>query len=212
MVVSASAQHAVRDMAGGHVLPCRFDVFVRVVEKDVGAKCFQKRAFVAPAEKQRFIQTHAPMPQGQDHALVRRVPSGRSPARCGSATDRVGRRIAGWHAGRTESPRNGPARKRFGSTRSRSLRAKASMPCSVLIRVRIHRQRSPRHRQRRCAVARSLWPWIWRAGWSQRQRLRSSARRHIIGIGGQEELCTEWLDVGRGRRAIGESRADDLKP
>ena len=47
-------------------------VFVRgVVEENVSAEGFQERPLVAAAEEQRFVEAHAPVAQGQDHALVR---------------------------------------------------------------------------------------------------------------------------------------------
>src|SRR3546814_3244188 len=43
-----------------------------IVEEDVGAKGLQKRPLVAPTKEQCLVQSHPPLAQGKDHALVRR--------------------------------------------------------------------------------------------------------------------------------------------
>src|SRR5438445_3625799 len=68
---STPIRHSVRHMPGRHVLTRRFDIVRRVVEKDVGAEGLEERPLVAAAEEQRLIQAHAPVTQGEDHALVR---------------------------------------------------------------------------------------------------------------------------------------------
>src|SRR3546814_16241964 len=40
--------------------------------EDVGAKGLQKRPLVAPTKEQCLVQSHPPLAQGKDHALVRR--------------------------------------------------------------------------------------------------------------------------------------------
>src|SRR3546814_6141533 len=61
-----------RHMAGGDVRAGRFDVVMGIVEEDVGAKGLQKRPLVAPTKEQCLVQSHPPLAQGKDHALVRR--------------------------------------------------------------------------------------------------------------------------------------------
>lgn len=58
-------------MPRGDMAARGFDVVRGVVEEDVGAEGLQKRALVATAEEQCLVETHAPMAQGEDHALVR---------------------------------------------------------------------------------------------------------------------------------------------
>lgn len=53
-----------RHVAGRYMLASRFHIGRRIIKEDVRAECIQEWAFVAAAEKERFIDSHTPTTQG----------------------------------------------------------------------------------------------------------------------------------------------------
>lgn len=64
--------HTMQYVTGSHMFTSRLTVHALVIEKNISPKSCQKRPFIAPAEKQRLVDTDAPVPQGQNDTLVRR--------------------------------------------------------------------------------------------------------------------------------------------
>src|SRR5690348_8430213 len=67
----STVAHPVRHVPGRHVLARGLHIGRRIVEEDVGAERVEERTLVATAEEQRLVDAHAPLAQGEDHALVR---------------------------------------------------------------------------------------------------------------------------------------------
>ena len=59
-----------RDMPGGHVQAGILDIVQGIIEENIGAKRLQEWPFVATAQKQRFVQAHAPLAQSENHPFV----------------------------------------------------------------------------------------------------------------------------------------------
>lgn len=57
-------------MACRDMLPGTGDIVAGIIEKQIGAEGFQKRAFIPTTQKQGLIQTYSPLTQGQNHPLM----------------------------------------------------------------------------------------------------------------------------------------------
>ena len=59
-------------MPCGYVLTRRIAVTFLVIKKDVGTKCSKERAFLLATQKDRFINSDTPCPQGSNNPFMRR--------------------------------------------------------------------------------------------------------------------------------------------
>src|SRR3954468_14838410 len=100
-----------RDMARGYVPLRRLDVAALIVEKDISAQRVQEGSLVQPAEKQRFVDSDIPGPEGAHDALVRRSAARRD--QCGPDDRAVGGKFGLNAVQRGEKTLEGAARKRL---------------------------------------------------------------------------------------------------
>ncbi len=195
-------------MAGGDVPARRFDVEHRIVEEDVGPERLEERPLAAPAKEQRLVDAHAPLAQGQDHTLVRGRRARRDEGRADRRTLDRERRLDAVQGFEEAAER---------SDRERLARALGLVAMERFEAFEVGDALGVVAEDDRIAVegdAQLLARQLRRLRRQDRRRGDPRGQRtpHVLDVGREEQVGTEWMRVVRGRRAVGERGAHDLEP